>query len=90
MLVLMPSMTVISSVRFIRAMASVRLPFRMEATREAAIPVRTALQAVGCDSPVHGLAGGPWLRLSAYAYNEMADYERLAALLPGVIRSLEN
>ncbi len=72
------------------AMASVRLPFDMAPTREGAIPVRTALQAVGVDSPVHGLAGGPWLRLSAYAYNDMADYERLAELLPGVIARLRN
>lgn len=70
------------------AMASVRLPFEMAATREAAIPVRTALQAAGCDSPVHGLASGPWLRLSAYAYNEMSDYQRLAQILPGVLARL--
>lgn len=72
------------------AMASVRLPFEMVPTREGAIPVRTALHAAGCDSPVHGLAGGPWLRLSAYAYNEIADYERLALLLPTVIDSLRD
>jgi isopenicillin-N epimerase len=72
------------------AMASVRLPFEMAATREAAIPVRTALQAANCDAPVHGLASGPWLRLSAYAYNERTDYERLAKLLPGVIARLRN
>ncbi len=70
------------------SMASVRLPIKMVPTREGAIPVRNALQAAGCDSPVHGLAGGPWLRLSAYAYNEMADYERLAELLPGVLKRL--
>ena len=29
-------------------------------------------------------AGALWLRLSAYAYNEIGDYERLAELLPGV------
>ena len=73
---------------FAGAMASVRLPFRMEPTREGAIPVRTALQAAGCDAPVHGLAGGPWLRLSAYAYNELSDYQRLAQILPGVIASM--
>jgi hypothetical protein len=37
---------------------------------------------------VHPLAGGLWLRLSAYAYNEMADYERLTQLLPQVLASL--
>jgi isopenicillin-N epimerase len=72
------------------SMALVRLPFDMSPTREAAVPVRAILQAAGTDCPVHGLAGGPWLRLSAYAYNEMADYERLAELLPGVIERLRN
>jgi isopenicillin-N epimerase len=70
------------------AMALVRLPFDMPPTREAAVPVRAILQAAGTDCPVHGLAGGPWLRLSAYAYNERADYERLAELLPDVIDRL--
>ena len=70
------------------AMALVRLPFDMSPTREAVVPVRAILQAAGTDCPVHGLAGGPWLRLSAYAYNEMADYKRLAELLPGVIDRL--
>ena len=73
---------------FAGAMASLRLPFKMEPTREGAIPFRTALQAAGCDAPVHGLAGGPWLRLSAYAYNELSDYQRLAQILPGVIASM--
>lgn len=72
------------------AMASIRLPFEMEPTREGAIPIRMALQAAGCDAPVHGLAGGPWLRLSAYAYNEFSDYERLAQILPGAIASLHD
>jgi isopenicillin-N epimerase len=72
------------------SMALVRLPFDMSPTREAVVPVRAILQAAGTDCPVHGLAGGPWLRLSAYAYNEMADYERLAELLPGVIERLRN
>ena len=50
--------------------------------------VRHALQAVNVDSPVHPLADGMWLRLSAYAYNEIGDYERLAKLLPGVLARL--
>ena len=29
-----------------------------------------------------------WLRRSAYAYNGMAEYERLADMLPGVLRQL--
>jgi isopenicillin-N epimerase len=72
------------------SMATVRLPLSLESTRSEAVVVRRALQAVGVDSPVHPTAGGLWLRLSAYAYNEMADYERLAALLPAVLARLED
>jgi len=72
------------------SMATVRLPLSLESTRSEAVVVRRALQAVGVDSPVHTTAGGLWLRLSAYAYNEMADYERLATLLPAVLARLED
>jgi isopenicillin-N epimerase len=70
------------------SMASVCLPFHLESTRSEAVRVRRALQAFNVDSPVHPLAGGMWLRLSAYAYNEIGDYERLAKLLPGVLAQL--
>ena len=66
-------------------MASVRLPVGLPSTRAAALELRQALQAARVDSPVHPLADGLWLRLSAYAYNEMSDYERLAQLLPAVL-----
>ncbi|CAN5128399.1 aminotransferase class V-fold PLP-dependent enzyme [soil metagenome] len=66
----------------IGSMASVRLPIGLQSTRSEAIRVRQALQAVNGDSPVHPLAGGMWLRLSAYAYNDIEDYRRLAELLP--------
>jgi len=39
---------------------------------------------------VHPLAGTLWLRLSAYAYNEIGDYERLAELLPVVLKRLND
>jgi selenocysteine lyase/cysteine desulfurase len=39
---------------------------------------------------VHPVADGLWLRLSAYAYNEIADYERLAELLPRVLARLRD
>ena len=44
----------------------------------------------GVDSPCIRCAGALWLRLSAYAYNEMADYERLAEMLPGVLDGLRD
>ena len=50
--------------------------------------VRQALQAVGTDAPVHPLSGALWLRLSAYAYNEIGDYQRLAELLPAALGRL--
>ena len=68
--------------------SDVRLPLGFESTRAEAVRVRRALQAVKVDSPVHPLAGGMWLRLSAYAYNEIGDYERLAKLLPGAMARL--
>jgi isopenicillin-N epimerase len=70
------------------SMASVRLPLPLPSNRSASLKVRQALQSAGVDSPVHPLAGGLWLRLSAYAYNEMSDYERLAQKLPGVLAGL--
>ena len=72
----------------IGSMASVRLPLDLEPTRSEAVRVRRILQSVKVDSPVHPLAGGMWLRLSAYAYNEMLDYERLAKLLPAALTRL--
>ena len=70
------------------SMALVRLPIEFEATRPQSDKVREALRAAGADSPVHPLAGRVWLRLSAYAYNDLGDYERLADMLPGVLRQL--
>jgi isopenicillin-N epimerase len=72
----------------IGSMAAVRLPLSLEPTRSEAIRVRRVLQAANVDSPVHPTAGGMWLRLSAYAYNEIGDYARLAELLPGVLSRL--
>jgi isopenicillin-N epimerase len=70
------------------SMGLVRLPIHREAKRSEAVRVRQALQAAGTDAPVHPLAGGLWLRLSAHAYNEVGDYERLAKLLPPVLAGL--
>lgn len=72
------------------SMGLVRLPIGLEANRSEAVRVRHALQAAGTDAPVHPLDGALWLRLSAYAYNEIGDYERLAKLLPGVLGQLKD
>jgi len=70
------------------SMGLVRLPIGLESKRSEAVKVRHALQAAGTDAPVHPLAGALWLRLSAYAYNGIDDYERLAKLLLPVLEGL--
>jgi isopenicillin-N epimerase len=72
------------------AMGLVRLPIDLPSKRSEALKVRRALQDAGTDAPVHPQAGGLWLRLSAYAYNELSDYQRLAQILPTVLDRLRN
>lgn len=62
------------------AMATIRLPV-MNPTRAHAVAIRRQLMAAGTDAPVHALDGALWLRLSAFAYNELEDYARLAELV---------
>lgn len=61
------------------AMATVRVPGA--GTAEAALALRGRLMDAGCDAPVHALSGALWLRISAQAYNDEADYERLGDIL---------
>lgn len=67
------------------SMAAIRLPIAAPATREAALALRARLLAAGTDAPVTAIDGAFWLRISAAAYNEAADYERLAALLAATL-----
>lgn len=67
------------------AMAIVRLPTSGDATRARALSLRGRLLDAGTDLPVHTLSGAMWLRLSAFAYNEISDYERLAECVAGVL-----
>jgi isopenicillin-N epimerase len=60
------------------AMGLVRLPG--PGTVEHAAKLRELLMDLGTDTPVHALSGSVWMRLSAQAYNDMADYERLAGI----------
>jgi isopenicillin-N epimerase len=39
----------------------------------------------GTDVPLHAQAGALWLRLSAQAYNELSDYERLTQIVGAVV-----
>jgi isopenicillin-N epimerase len=67
------------------AMATVRLPVD-DVSPEHAWAIRTRLMAAGTDAPVHALDGALWLRLSAFAYNELDDYARLAERVAAVLR----
>lgn len=66
------------------AMRLVRLPITGPASPDRALAARHQLEIRGCDAPVSALNGGLWLRLSAQAYNQEADYEQLALLLKAI------
>ncbi len=63
------------------AMATVRLPLGGEASTERAVALRQRLaDEHRIEAAVNADSGALWLRLAAQAYNEPADYQRLAAL----------
>jgi isopenicillin-N epimerase len=68
------------------AMATVRLPVE-DPTAAHALAIRKQLMATGTDAPVHALDGALWLRLSAFAYNELDDYARLAEVVAAALRA---
>ena len=63
------------------AMGLVRLPWN-----GPPLALRARLLAAGTDAPVHAIGGVNWLRLSAFAYNELEDFARLAGIVSRVIR----
>jgi len=65
------------------AMRLVRLPAGPDAT---AHDLRARLIQAGTDAPIHAIDGTLWLRLSAFAYNEIEDYARLADMVARVLR----
>lgn len=68
------------------SMGIVRLPIPGDATAEDAQALRTRLLAAGTDAPTHLHADAIWLRISAAAYNELEDYERLGEIVARVLR----
>lgn len=68
------------------SMGMVRLPLEGEASAERALALRGRMLDARCDVPLHAQAGAIWLRLSAQAYNELPDYERLAETVARVLR----
>jgi isopenicillin-N epimerase len=63
------------------AMGVVRVPLAAPPTADWAQHLRQRLLAARTDAPVHALDSALWLRISAHAYNELADYEALAAIV---------
>ena len=67
--------------RFSAAMAAVRLPGVAAADRTAARRIARRLREMhNISAGVMVIDGGVWLRVSAQIYNEIADYEPLAAI----------
>ena len=47
--------------------------------------LRQRLLAARTDAPVHALNGALWLRISAHAYNDLADYQALADIVSEMV-----
>ncbi|HEY0418875.1 MAG TPA: aminotransferase class V-fold PLP-dependent enzyme, partial [Acetobacteraceae bacterium] len=62
------------------AMAMVRLPIARALAAADVQALRGRFLDAGTDVPLHPHNGAAWLRISAQAYNDMDDYERLAGI----------
>jgi len=67
-------------------MGLIRLPVGGPATQERAVELRGHLLDAETDAPLHAQAGAIWLRISAQAYNEPADYEKLGDIVAAMIK----
>jgi isopenicillin-N epimerase len=67
------------------AMGVVRLPLAAAPTADWAQRLRRKLLEARTDVPLHALDGAIWLRISAQAYNELADYESLATIITDLV-----
>ena len=63
------------------SMAVVQLPIRKEINPEQALALRKRLLEMDTDAPISAIDGVAWLRVSAQAYNEIRDFDRLADML---------
>lgn len=73
---------------FHAAMWLVKLPITGPATPERAFALRgRMLDEFKTDVPVHPLAGAFWIRISAFAYNELGDFARLAEIAARLCQS---
>ncbi|HUN46995.1 MAG TPA: hypothetical protein VMU85_10760, partial [Stellaceae bacterium] len=62
------------------AMAVVRLP---DSPRDPLEITQWLREEKRIEAPVHRIDGALWVRIAAQAYNEPAEYERLAAAFAG-------
>jgi isopenicillin-N epimerase len=63
------------------AMATVRLPLEGEASAARAVALcRFLAERYRIEVAINAVSGALWLRISAQAYNDLAEYERLAAV----------
>ncbi len=69
------------------SMGLVRLPISGAPTAEYSQELRAHLLAAGTDAPAHIHADAIWLRISAAAYNELEDYERLGEIVARTLRN---
>jgi isopenicillin-N epimerase len=74
---------------FTGCMGVVRLPIAGAASAERSTALRERLLAAGTDAPTHVHADAIWLRISAAAYNDIEDYERLAEIVADVVRTAD-
>jgi isopenicillin-N epimerase len=70
------------------SMGVVRLPLAGDTTADRSADIRVRLLAAGTDAPTHVQAGAIWLRISAAAYNDIEDYERLGDIVARVLREV--
>ncbi|HVC62511.1 MAG TPA: aminotransferase class V-fold PLP-dependent enzyme [Acetobacteraceae bacterium] len=68
------------------AMGLVKLPLTGAVTAGRSARMRERLLNAGTDAPTHVIGDALWLRISAHAYNEIADYERLAEIVARILR----
>jgi len=66
------------------AMGVVRVPVGGHASLDRVTELRDRLLSARADAPLHAINGGIWMRISAHAYNEIADYERLAEIIRAI------
>jgi isopenicillin-N epimerase len=66
------------------SMSTVRLPLVGETTDKRALELRSTLRRDYCiDAAIIAFKGSLWVRLSAQAYNQFSEYERLAKAFRG-------